>query len=343
MSVINQMLQDLDRRSAMAGGEAPYVAHHLKVVDPGHKGREWFWRLVAALLLAALAWVGWVAYQLQPRTLATERAFRAADQARSGPIVAVAVAAAAPAPAPAPAAPAAPVPEMKPVVQEAKPPEPAERKRSPAKAVTKPLKEVQGTVSKREITKTAGDVADAHFRRAAQFLNQGRVSEAEAQLALALKADAAHVPARQAYVALLLELRRVADARDLLREAAVAVNPAHAPFTLALARIHAEQQDYAGALGVIDSAGTAAQGAEFQSLRAVVLQRLGRHAEAAAAYQQALRSGPQHAATWMGLAISLEALGHRAEAAQAYRRALGAGALAGEAKEYAEARVKALD
>jgi len=338
MSVINQMLQDLDRRSAMAGGEAPYVAHHLKVVDPGHKGREWFWRLVAALLLAALAWVGWVAYQLQPRTLATERAFRAADQARSGPIVAV-------------------VQEVKPAPQESKAPEPTatfklassveappiEPKPEPKPAKAKAVKPVKGTVSKREITKTAGDVADAHFRRAAQFLNQGRVSEAEAQLALALKADAAHVPARQAYVALLLELRRVADARDLLREAAVAVNPAHAPFTLALARIHAEQQDYAGALGVIDSAGTAAQGAEFQSLRAVVLQRLGRHAEAAAAYQQALRSGPQHAATWMGLAISLEALGHRAEAAQAYRRALGAGALAGEAKEYAEARVKALD
>lgn len=335
MSVINQMLQDLDRRSAMAGGEAPYVAHHLKAVDPGHKGREWFWRLVAALLLAALAWVGWVAYQLQPRALATERAFRAADQARSGPIVAV-------------------VHEIKPAPQESKPPQPTETFKLASTVETPPIepkpepvkpkavKPVQGTVSKREITKTAGDVADAHFRRAAQFLNQGRVSEAEAQLAQALKADAAHVPARQAYVALLLEQRRLDFAREMLREA-VAANPAHAPFTLALARVHAEQHDYAGALAAIDGAGTAAQGAEFQSLRAVVLQRLGRHAEAAAAYQQALRSGPQHAATWMGLAISLEALGHRAEAAQAYRRALGAGALAGEAKEYAEARVKALD
>jgi MSHA biogenesis protein MshN len=132
------------------------------------------------------------------------------------------------------------------------------------------------------------------------------------------------------------------DARDLLREA-VAANPSHAPFTLALARIHAEQQDYAGALGVIDGAGTAAQSAAFQNLRAVVLQRMGRHAEAVAAYQQALGSGPQSATAWMGLGISLEALGHRPEAAQAYRRALGAGALAAEAKEYAEARMKALD
>lgn len=334
MSVINQMLQDLDRRSALAGGEAPSVAHHLKAVDPGHKGREWFWRLVAALLLAALAWVGWVAYQLQPRTLATDQALRAADQGRSGPIVAVA-------PAPALAPPPTPVPLVEPVVQEAKAPEPAEP--APAKVVApKHVREVKGTVSKREITRTPGDVADAHFRRAAQFLNQGRVSEAEAQLGQALKAYPPHVPARQAYVALLLEQRRLDAARDLLREA-VAADPSHAPFALMLARIHAEQHDYAGALEVMDGAGTAAQSAAFQNLRAVVLQRTGRHAEAVAAYQQALGSGPQSATAWMGLGISLEALGHRPEAAQAYRRALGAGVLAAEAKEYAEARVKALD
>jgi len=340
MSVINQMLQDLDRRSALARGEAPSVAHHLKAVDPVHRGGEWFWRLVAALLLAALGWVGWVAYQLQPRTLATDQAFRAADLARSGPIVAVAA-------VPDPAPPATPVLLVQPVVQEAKAPAPAEpapaTAPAPAKVVAaKPLREVKGTVSKREITRTPGDVADAHFRRAAQFLNQGRVSEAEAQLGQALKAHPAHVPARQAYVALLLEQRRLDAARDLLREA-VAAGPSHAPFALMLARIHAEQHDYAGALEVMDGAGPAAQTAAFQNLRAVVLQRTGRHAEAVAAYRQALGSGPQSATAWMGLGISLEALGHRPEAAQAYRRALGGGVLAAESKEFAEARVKALE
>ena len=197
MSVINQMLQDLDRRNAMAGAEAPSIAHHLKAVDAGHGGREWFWRLVAALLLIAVVWVAWVAYQLQPSPLATERAFNAADQARSGPIVA-----AAPAPVPLPVAAPAPMPEVVPV-KEVKPV--AEPKPAPVKAKVA----VKGTVDKRERTRTASDIADLHFRRAAQFLNQGRVSEAEAQLALALKADPAHLAARQAYVALLLEQRRV--------------------------------------------------------------------------------------------------------------------------------------
>ncbi|MGH8667594.1 MAG: tetratricopeptide repeat protein, partial [Burkholderiales bacterium] len=173
-------------------------------------------------------------------------------------------------------------------------------------------------------------------------LNQGRVSEAEAQLGLALKSDPAHVPARQAYVALLLEQRRVDEAREMLQEV-LGGNSSHAPFALALARIHVEQRDYPAALQAMDKAGDGAQGSDFQSLRAVVLQRMGRHEEAVSAYQAALRSGPQQATTWIGLGISLEALGHRPEAAQAYKRALGAGALAGEVKEYAEARIRALD
>ena len=53
--------------------------------------------------------------------------------------------------------------------------------------------------------KTTVSEAETEFRRAAVFLNQGRVSEAQAHLALALKADPAHAAARQAYVALLLE------------------------------------------------------------------------------------------------------------------------------------------
>ncbi len=78
-------------------------------------------------------------------------------------------------------------------------------------------------------------------------------------------------------------------------------------------------------------------------MRGAVLQRLGKHAEAVEAYQNAIRIGPQPGTTWVGLAISLETLGRRPEAAQAYRRALDAGSLAAEAREYAESRARALE
>lgn len=350
MSVINKMLQDLDRRNAMAGADGPAGAQNVKPVEPGRRdgGDVWFWRVVAALLLAAVAWVGWVAWQLQPRPLFTEQAFRASAPPAPPPAI-VPVVVQQPAPV---------VPEAKPVVQEVKalPPEPAEtfrlarsietpiaeRKPPPAKPKAA-LPEKKIAVNKQESPKRSGGEAEAQFRRAALFLNQGRVSEAEAHLAAALKADPAHASARQAYVALLLEQRRVAEARAMLRQA-VAANPAHAPFALALARIEVEQRDYGAALKTLESAGgSAAQAPEFQGLRAVVLQRMGRHAEAVDAYREALRSGVQQPTAWVGLGISLEALGHRPEAAQAYKRALGAGALGAEVKDYAEGRIRALD
>jgi MSHA biogenesis protein MshN len=376
MSVINKMLQDLDRRNAMAGAEAQSGAQSVKAVEFGEKGgdRDWFWRVVAALLLVAVGWVGWVAYQLQPRPLVIESALRS-PVPKPAPVAAVSPVQAAPVAAPvAPPAPPAEEPkaalpeEPKPVAEAPKPPEPAEtfklaraietpileRKPQPAKpkavAAAKPAAAAPKTIKPAppaparapQVTKSMVNDAEAQFRRAAAFLNQGRVSEAQSHLAQALKADPAHAPARQAYVALLLEQGRVEQARDML-QAGVAANASHAPFALALARIHVQQREYAAALQVLDNAGPAAQGTDFQALRAVVLQRMGRHADAVNAYQQALRIGPQNAATWMGLGISLEALGHRPEAAQAYKRALGAGALAAEVRDYAEARIRALD
>ena len=83
MSVINKMLQELDRRQA-AGNAGPVVAspQSVRAVDPTGRGREWFWRIVATLMLAIVAWAGWVGYQLWPRPVATELAFKAAEQAR---------------------------------------------------------------------------------------------------------------------------------------------------------------------------------------------------------------------------------------------------------------------
>jgi MSHA biogenesis protein MshN len=69
---------------------------------------------------------------------------------------------------------------------------------------------------------------------------------------------------------------------------------------------------------------------------------MSRHGDAADAYRQALSSGPQGAAAWVGLAISLEALGRRPEAAEAFRRGIATGALTADVKAYAEQRAQQL-
>jgi MSHA biogenesis protein MshN len=364
LSVINKMLQDLDRRQALGAGAEPHVVRAPSAKTSGH---EWFWRILVVLLTAALAWMGWVAVQLLPRKpLVTELAFQAAAEARTRAAVKPEPAA----PAPAPIAVAE---EPKPVTEEPKPapvptapqvsealrlaltletplrPE-APKKEKPAAppaptklAVEKPSAE-KSSVDKRDRTRSTSDNAEAHFRRAALLLNHGRVSEAEEQLSAALRADARHTAARHAYVALLLEQRRVDAAQRLLQEA-LALNPEQPTFALALARIHTGQREYGTALEVLDRAGAAGTGnADFQAMRGAVLQRVGRHAEAVDAYQSALRGGAsQPPTTWIGLGISLETLGRRSEAVMAYRRALAAGPIAPEAREYAESRARALE
>jgi MSHA biogenesis protein MshN len=369
MSVINKMLQDLDRRQALGGVADATVVRPSATTRPG--GREWFWRVLVVLLTAALVWMGWVAVQLLPRKpLATDLAFTAAAQAHSRaairtappavrpaleeakPAAVAEPLAAAPVPAPEPAKPAPEASsdalrlalELKTPIQEREPEPVKAQPVKPAPVVSAKPKPPAATkaIDKRDRTRSGTDNAETHFRRAALFLNHGRVSEAEDQLVAALHADPAHVAARQAYVALLLEQQRVDVARRLLQEA-LALNPAQATFALALARIHAEQRDYVAALEVMDRAGSVARNADFQALRGAVLQRLSRHGEAVDAYENAIRSGAQPATTWVGFGISLEALGRRPEAAQAYRRALATGPIAPEAREYAESRARALE
>jgi tetratricopeptide (TPR) repeat protein len=363
VSVINKMLQDLDRRSAI-GTDGPQVAAQpVKAVAAARQGHEWFWRVLAVLVMISLGWVGWVAYQIQPRPLVTPLALMVAQKSTpvipekpaTAPVAVPVPVALAQASNPEPVRPAetfrlarsieTPIaeprarpaePRARPAAAEAKKPE-----MQPVAAAEPAAPATKALVDKRDRSKGKNEAAEAHFRSAAALLNQARVSEAEEQLAAALQADPSHVPARQAYVALLLEQHRVSNALRLLQEA-VDANPAQPTFSLGLARIYAEQREYAAALAVLDKSGPAARGAEFQVLRAAVLQRLGRHAEAVSTYQEVLQKSAQPGGTWTGLGISLEAVGRRSEAAQAYHHALAAGLLPAELRDYAEARIKAL-
>jgi len=396
MSVINRMLQELDRRQGLAVDGAASAPEVRAVAAPISREREWFWRLIAALMVVALCWVGWVAWQLQPRELVTERAILAAEDARRGTAAAVADAEAAKeqaesgandAPAEARAAQAEPMrlatvletpPPREPARLAPKPAaaeaqaRPAPAPRAPVANAPKPVapaassarEEAQerklgldlpqariiaapvapsSRVVKQNRVLTSSEKAEAEFRRAVTLLGQGRGSDAEESFAAAIAIDPAHEGARQALVALRLESRRVDDARRLLQEG-LAINPANVQFATVLARILAERRDYAAALEAMQgAAGTAAAGnADYQVLRATVLQRLKRHADAVEAYQAALRIQGLNAQAWIGLGISLEALGKRSEAAQSFRHALEVGALSEDLRAFAEQRERAL-
>lgn len=91
---------------------------------------EWFWRFLAAVMLATIAWILWVMYQINPQPLITNAAFEAAASARASQ-AAKGVIAPAPADGSAPVAAAAPgqadpakAAEPAPAEAKAPPPEP---------------------------------------------------------------------------------------------------------------------------------------------------------------------------------------------------------------------------
>lgn len=360
MSVINKMLQELDRRHAPAG--APGHARHPEVrAVPARPARqEWFWRVVAALMLVAAAWTGWVVFQLRPYSLATDLAFRAAvNSQRQAPAAAV-EAVAAPAvlvPAQAAAAPApeqlaapmetlrlaltidtplAPRPAARPAarkVADAAPPKP----KSVAAAASAPAR-----IEKRDRDGPPVERAESEFRRAALLLERGRVADAEDALRRALQADPSHRPARQTLIALHIEQGRIEDARRHLQEG-LALHPGYAPYAVALARIYVDRGEHLPALDVLDAARTGGQdSADYHAMRGAILLRMGRHGEAADAYRAALNVGTQSGASWIGLGVSLDASGRGAEAAEAFRRGIANGALTDDLRAYAEQRIRQL-
>jgi MSHA biogenesis protein MshN len=378
MSLINRMLRELDRRRAAGEeGDAALRTQVRAVSPPSRSSGEWFWRVVAMLLFLAAGWTVWVIYQLQPRTVATELAHRAAEGTRRrSPATPVAVSSPAPAAtasqppaatvavsaAPA-AAPQKPLPEKlaapiemlrlaltidtplapRPQAATARPgaEEPA-RAGASAPVARAPSIPSSVHVEKRDRQRAPGDQAESDFRRAAMLLNSGRVADAEDALLAALRADRAHQAARQTLIALYLEQRRIEDALRHLQEGLDA-NPSYVPFAVALARIHVDRRNYDEALKVLEQSGTTAQGsADFHALRGAILQRQSRHAEAADAYRQALKIGAQTGTSWVGLGISLEALGSTPEAAEAFRRGIATGTLAADVRAYVEQRLSRL-
>src|SRR3970040_2620356 len=82
MSIINKLLQQLDRRHARAAPPGQSLHPEVRAVLAAQSSGEGFWRTVAGLMLVAAAWTLWVVYQLQPRSIATELAERAAENSR---------------------------------------------------------------------------------------------------------------------------------------------------------------------------------------------------------------------------------------------------------------------
>lgn len=181
--------------------------------------------------------------------------------------------------------------------------------------------------------------AENAYRQAYASLQQGRMGEAEESLRQALQHDPRHAAARQALAVLLVEMKQLDRAEHLLQQG-LEFQPGQAGFAMTLARLQVEHGDVAAALATLQRHPPAGEGAEYHGFMAALLQRSERHKEAIEHYQSALRSNPASGPWLLGLGISLQADGQNARAADAFRRARASGSLSAELQAFAEQRLK---
>lgn len=363
MSLINQVLQDLDRRRASpAGLPTPAPGVPLRVLpepDPSWPKRSLAAFVVVALATgAALAWRS--AQGDERRTAATPMPHEAATTiipAVAAPVAAtneaagsglhVAMTARLPeeplarpvapivvAPSPAVAAPTVAMTAIAPPTA----PMPAM-----APAVAVPV--VTAMLDKRVRPATARDRAEFEFQRGLELHRQGQDRESEAAFTKALDEDRGHAPARQALAVAWLGQGRSDDARQLLASD-LALSPQQTALAMLLARIELDRNDSAAAITVLrksleNTPNASADVASGRALLATLQQRQGQHGEAIDNFGAALRQEPRHGAWWIGLANSLAAEGKTDSAREAFERARASDDLGPELARYVEQSLRA--
>ena len=335
MSLINKMLQDLDARAGQPGA-APMPADVRLPPAPEPRTRWMRGGLAggAVVALAAAGGIGWRMMGEQPPPVVVAVAAPVAPAIPAPKAVLVEMPAAAPVLVAdvAPPAPVVPAPEPEPAPA---PPSPKIAPASRKPAPPKPAPVAQGRIE------TAPQRVDNAYRRALLVLEDGRVTEAIATLQAGLRIDPRHEPSRQTLVGLLIEAGRTDEAMRQL-QAALALDARQPSMAMLLARLQLERGGPALDT-LMRTLPHAAGNGEYHAFLAGVLQREGRHREAAEHYQAALRATPGNGVWWMGLGISLQAEKRDPDAVAAFWQALGSGTLSPELAAFVERRLGQLE
>ncbi|HTT10661.1 MAG TPA: tetratricopeptide repeat protein [Burkholderiaceae bacterium] len=370
MSVLNQMLRDLEKRGAMpavvaAAGTAT-VARPALASPPRPAGtrRRWVWAAVLAIAAAFVGIHSWLGYRVQQSATpfaplgAHQFAAVAAPPVTDVPAVSTPPASVAPAPAagfsapvpPTPAPADAPAPPRAGAATErphrnhvaaartqiaaaAARNEPAPAKETmPAPIAADPAAEQIVAPSNSEMTRDVD--------RAADLVARGRSTEAMQLLVQVLDRHPTNGVARSSLAALLAEAGQREPALHVLL-AGSEVDPSR--FAMPAAQLQAEMGDVQGALVTLARVPPGRRSAVYEALHAGLAQRAGDHMTAIASYRRALAQPQSDPVWWVGLGVSLEATGEPAEARDAYARAAAQPRLPADVRRYVAERLAVLD
>lgn len=288
MSLINQMLRDLDERQASAL-ERNGLATQVRAL-PREKGFPWASVLpiaVGASIAAAGIWLAHDANSPAPASAPSAPPMPIAPPPAAAMAMPVLVV---PMPNEPPEAAAEPVADMLHLDYKiSQPPRPAAAPVAPVTAApAPPTPPVQ--IDKRPLAPHA-NTAEGEYRKALAAHRQGRPGEAAEGFQSALRLDARHVSARQALLSLLLEQQRWPEAQAVAAEGLAQV-PAQPGWAMILARLQVEQGQVAEAEQTMAAhASHGERSPDYQAFHGLLLEKLQRPQEARTAFLRARELG----------------------------------------------------
>ncbi len=353
MSLINQMLKDIDKRQGPAQSTSKLDQSIRGVKSQGgRKGASLVLVLVSVAAIGALLY-GYRSLKQPPPSLVANPVVVAVPQA--GPAASAAPAAstgpAAPAASTGPAASAGPAAPDTPA---ALVPQPKNEPVMAAAPASPSAKTAVGSGQVRnqdrlpnlppepvEIAKVISPAQKSErlFQQAQQWMAQGRLRESKEALASAVKELALNHEARNLLAKLHIESGEFADAERLLREGR-GLSPERKDLAITFAHLHLRSDNIDNAIGVLKSALVfQSQDAELNAFIGSLYQRRNLHEEARIAYVTALRQNPNNPNWLVGLAASLQAQGADQAALEAYQRAIEIGGMSPALLSFAQQRV----
>lgn len=340
MSLINQMLKELEQQKAGKSSGSMLPKEVRAVEDPG---KPQYVRLAAAVLAVMLLAGG--AYFLAARW--KSEAPQPLARISGKPVLSPAPAEspvplrAEPRPAPiklalAPQLSSAPEASISHPAKE----KPGENSEAPKKDTSHPKRDDKIPVKEKLVKQVSpAQQSEYHYQRAVEFLRQGRLSEAEADLSKSLSLEPRNITARQVWVGLLLEQKRYVEAERTLQQG-LQLDPGQLNFSMTLSRLQVETGDNQSALETLKRAlPYAGNNPDFYGFLAALLQRSGQNSEAAKYFGMALKQVPGAGNWWIGLGISLKAENRMQEAEAAFKHAKSIENLSPELHAYADQQI----
>lgn len=351
MSLINQVLKDLEQRQVAEAGDGATILQHVRYV-PAATGRHRHWRMISwigttVLILAGLTGVYfWRNYKvILPVQIAHE----------SNPVPVSALPLASqnmPVSQQTPVPPVITIVNSTPIiaVEQATEPVPAKLHsktiKSPVETPAKTAEIEQGNESavvyKQPIVRNAAEQAAITYQQAYDLIAQQHWREAEMKLREALQLDATQYRLRELLVGVYIKTGRWVEADTILAQG-LNLTPVHQPLVKLRARTLMQLNQDRQAIAVLAQfAPSLSADPDHFALLAVLQQRVGQHDQAVNLYEQLLAKNPNIGVWWVGKGISLEALHRQGEARRAFEHARASGNLSLEVSRYTDNRLRVL-